>query len=251
MDTNEHSLDWFISNQLKKKQPCALYHYCNEEAASSIRKTGVYCTNSKYLDDRTECKLGWDFAKKILTATLEKKFINDIDDLRKKSAIRFWTFSLCENPNSSHMRKNYGEPWLRFKYNEVHQQITKLMQKDLMEPLQHLHFILPCFYLNVNSAEERNVKQIKALCSFIFGVYLNDSLINLHNGDEKKKLQIATACSLMLDSMIKEGKFKNEQEWRVIVITFDDESVNCCKFGGKCRLYSGLSYRPSLNFENE
>ena len=248
MDTSEHSLDSFISNNSEKKQPELLYHYCSATAASSIREKGVYCTNSRCLDDQTECKLGWKLAKKILVDTFKKKFINDIDNLRKKSAIQFWTFSLCETPNSSYMKDlGYGEPRLEFEYDEVHAQITQLMQKDLMPPLQQLHFFLPCFYLNEKNVEENDIELVHKLCTFIFREYLNDCLIKLHNGDEEKKGLIATACSLMFDAIIKDAKFKEEQEWRIIVITFDDKSVNCCKFGGKCRLYSGLSYTPVDN----
>lgn len=248
MDTSEHSLDWFISNNLEKNPPKFLYHYCSADAASSIREKGVYCTNSRCLDDQTECKIGWEFAKENLNTPLEKEFVDKVDKLRKNSAIRFWTFSLCETPNSSYMKdRGYGEPRLEFEYDEVHAQITQLMQQDLTGPLQQLHFFLPCFYLNNNNPNECDFEQIKELCIFIFGKYLNESLIKLHNGVEKKKVLIATACSLMLDAMIKDSSFSDEQEWRIIVITFDDKSVNCCKFGGRCRLYSGLSYTPEDN----
>lgn len=247
MNTNDHTLDNFIHDSLKKRHPEVLYHYCNENAAPSILEKGIYCTNSICLDDQTECKLGWEFAKENLNHLLEKELVNKVEELRKKSAIRFWTFSLCETPNSSYMKKKYGEPRLEFEYNKVHNQITQLMQKDLMPPLQQLHFFLPCFYLDKNNLEGSELKQINALCAFIFGKYLNESLIDLYNEDEEKKSQIATACSLMLDAMIKDSSFKNEQEWRFFVITFDDNSVNCCKFGGKCRLHSGLSYRPRRN----
>lgn len=247
MNTNDHTLDNFIHDNLKKRHPEFLYHYCSEDAVSSIRKNGVYCTNSRCLDDQTECKIGWEFAKENLNTPLEKEFVDKVDKLRKNSAIRFWTFSLCETPNSSYMKKKYGDPLLEFEYNKVHNQITQLMQKDLMPPLQQLHFFLPCFYLDKNNLEGSELKQINALCAFIFGKYLNESLKDLYHENEEKKLEIAVACSLMLDAMIKDSSFKNEQEWRFFVITFDDNSVNCCKFGGTYRLHSGLSYRPRRN----
>ena len=248
MNINEHTLDNFIHDNLKKRHPEVLYHYCNKNAAPSILEKGIYCTNSICLDDQTECKLGWEFAKENLDHLLEKELVNKVEELRKKSAIRFWTFSLCKTPNSSYMKDlGYGEPRLEFEYDEVHAQITQLMQKDLMPPLQQLHFFLPCFYLNEKNVEENDIELVQKLCTFIFREYLNDCLIKLHNGDEKKKGLIATACSLMFDAIIKDAKFKEEQEWRIIVITFDDNAVNCCKFGGKCRLHSGLSYRPRRN----
>ena len=248
MNTNEHTLDNFIHDNLKKRHPEVLYHYCNKNAAPSILEKGIYCTNSICLDDQTECKLGWEFAKENLNHLLEKEFVNKVEALRKKSAIRFWTFSLCEAPNSSYMKDlGYGKPRLEFEYEEVHNQISQLMKKDLMPPLQQLHFFLPCFYLDKHNLEGSELKQINAICAFIFGKYLNESLKDLYHENEEKKLEIAVACSLMLDAMIKDSSFSDEQEWRIIVITFDDATVNCCKFGGTCRLHSGLSYRPRRN----
>jgi hypothetical protein len=121
------------------------------------------------------------------------------------------------------------------------------MRNDLVEPLQSLHFILPCFYLSQEDDKTHDNEKIQALIQFIFSDYLNKYLKNLYNTDMQKKTVIAAACSFMLDAIIKDSQFEDEQEWRIIVITFDDKSVNCCKFGGKCRLHSGLSYTPEDN----
>lgn len=249
MDLEHHSLDQFVSNDLNKKVPQHLYHYCKEKSVSSILNEGVFCTNSKCLSDKTECSLGWQYAKTILASCNSKNYenhlVNQIEKCREdNTSIRFWSFSLCENGNSPKMKEMYGPPLLKFDYKCVHNEITQLMGKDLNEPLQTLHFFLPCFYLNPNDSTTYDGIRIQTLIQFIFDEYLNELLRHLYDNNEEKRIDIATACSFMLDTIIKDAHFAGEQEWRIIVITFDD-SPKCRCMGGKCRLHAGISYTPT------
>ena len=245
MDLKADTLDQFLADIgvgiSPKAQDAFLYHYTGAEAAYKIRVGGVLCTNSQIMADEQNFKSG----REILES--QQCLLNyglSWDELcaNADKSVRCWIFSLCRNKDDMHMIQAYacgksgGPTQLQFAFSDLYESVHREMEADLAtwktkkQADRRYHFLLPCLYYP--SQKELIIK----LEQFLFGEYLT---LLMEQQSKLNYRDFAFACSHIFRAMVKADQFKDEEEYRLVKITFDGNDDKGQPLG--------IKYRPTLS----
>lgn len=241
MDLKADTLDNFLADNCIGEIPNAkevfLYHYTGADAAAAIIRDGAFCSNSDGMKDEHCFSLGRKFMKAHPCSLANGLNWNKLCSNTDKS-VRSWIFSLCRNGNDMQMIQSYacgkpgGPAQLQFSFCDLYEDVHNEMSTDLSTLEQKpqaskcYHFLLPCLYF---PSQEQYVLELE---QFLFGEYLT-SLVEQQS--ELCPKEFAFACKYIFLAMIKDDKYKGEQEYRLVKITFDGCDAKSQPFGIECR----------------
>ncbi len=195
-------------------EPESLYHYTNMDGLLGISHSGkIWASDIEYLNDEAE----FNRPNKQFTSLI-KKAVSRIDHADLHEALKdyftrpgilkthsVYAISFCQEPDSLNMWRGYGA---HYGYN------IGYAYSDLTETLAFSDnvFLAPCLYYE-------NVKQLGRILQDIWYKVVEEMISRFSN---KEKLESfyneITKIILIICSTLKDIAFKDEKEWRLIIL---------------------------------
>lgn len=236
--------------------PKCIYHYTSKEVFWKILmgKTDLYCTYYRELSDPKEfltgiCEVGSAWRRMCNGDT--RKYTRLFAGIIAMSGdfetdYNSWAMSFSLNKDATHLWKEYtdrkdGGYAIGFKTENI---IKKLREyKCFSNDKWSLISCLPCIYDGDDDADKiGNVVEyvLDEVCNKL--TYLLDQKYK----DGKNEEIARSILCMLLSSIIKHKDYREESEWRIVVVPFRMKSL-IRMIGGKLRIKSGLFRRSELH----
>lgn len=201
---------------LSKEMPLQLYHYTTKEGFLGIIKTKqIWASHILYQNDFTEYKLALDILKETINNNKDilKNYSIDanilIDELDKWLNKSVYVVSLSENNDVLSQWRGYANSTPGFCIGFKRNYLNKLKEDN--------NFVIAkCIY---DEAEQN---------SFILEL-LVDSVNKLNNSTNDPNLTLSSQIAwrmIRYAPLIKHNKFKEENEWRIIISNINIQKDN-------------------------
>ena len=244
--TNE--LDTYIKKHLGHLFPqgmdtCTLYHYTTVDTLEVLtRKDADFiCTYCAAMNDSAEFSIGIKLIKDYMgrhPGTLDEEMGAALATFSSNPSFASWSMSFSRDGDSlnqwiSYTDRTEGGVAIGFDLHDLNQRVHDLKNKC------GLMYVVPCLYVGEHD------KEIEDLLDFLFGEYRASLCSTI---DRKSRIKtsssekwISLTIALIFASMVKDGSFRGEQEWRLVMLPCDEDVVRDCEFiAGKPRLRTRL-----------
>lgn len=247
--SSDNELDKYIAEHLKKCYPARddngrrlFYHYTTVDTLEVLtrRKADMMCTYCGALNDRSEFVVGIELIKKYMKHHPKEQEIvpcDVLDQIASDPSCAAWSMSFSLERDSlsqwtSYTDRTEGGVAIGFDMDRLNEKIHACKKCGLM-------YLVPCLYVGADDSE------IDGLLRFLFGSYRRTVSLALTAKHKVPELDVwrgvTATLALIFAAMVKEGSFRDEHEWRLVMQTFVPEIVRDCEFvGGKPRLRTGL-----------
>ena len=251
-----NELDDYIQTHLRHLFPAEVnaerlvYHYTTVDTFEALtrEKADFVCTYCGALNDKAEFSTGIGLLERYFASNPHLAgglSTNTLKNMAEEPAFGSWTMSFSSMGDSlnqwiSYTDQHNGGVALGFSLDDL---FTRISQSKKSAQLLYL---VPCLYESVHNEE------INELLGFLFGpyrdrLYKRCAKMNCPVDKSKSLAMITLSVALIFAAMVKDGSFREEKEWRIVMQPFDDSVTRGCEFiGGKPRLHTHLFGRDYL-----
>ena len=219
-----------------------LYHYTTVDTFEVMtrRDADFICTYCAAMNDSAEFSIGIKLIKDYMLrhpGALDAEMGDALGKLSSNPSFASWSMSFSRDGDSlnqwiSYTDRKDGGVAIGFDLDDLNRRVHALKNKS------GLMYIVPCLYVGEND------KDIKKLLDYLFSTY-REALMSTARGrgrcvnaDSTKWISLTIA--LIFASMVKDGSFKGEHEWRLVMLPCDTDVRDCEFIAGKPRLRTRL-----------
>lgn len=242
-----NELDEYIETNLghlfpKGNDARTLYHYTTVDTFEVMtrRDADFICTYCAAMNDSAEFSIGIKLIRDYMRrhpGTMDAEMGTALGKLSQNPSFASWSMSFSRDGDSlnqwiSYTDRKDGGVAIGFDLDDLNRRVHALKNK------RGLMYIVPCLYVGEND------KDIEALLNYLFSTY-RETLMTAtrgrgRRGKDGSLKEVSLIIALIFASMVKDGSFKGEHEWRLVMLPCDTDVRDCEFIAGKPRLRTRL-----------